>query len=299
MSNGIPTVPEDVQAIEQFEINQIENRIRNEYEIQLAEKEMIYNDIKQKFDIVSEDLKKGLPEETERKSSKASGLMMWAFALLLIGIATFMYFNMAFFFIQLGNQTIGTTLVNWIVIMTLWNVMITPLFFFGARDSIHNIKMLILRRQGWGYEILLDRDRGIKKFVTKINKKYMKIMGKLYFTNRKRIRLWENRIPTYIHEAGMLEPSAAGLEDKATPVDSDEYQTTVELAESAGKKKAGKGGNLLFFAVIGALIFAAVAVAMSYQNGQKLDILGQMIAQTYQSLQGLQNVTSVTVLPSG
>jgi len=219
----------------------------------------------------------------------------WLIFILVISISIYMWTNFTIFFMQLGDQTLGSALVSFLIIMILWNLASSFLLIFGARDAIQNIKMFFLRRAGYGYSILLDRDRGIKKFVSKLNRKNIKIGNTLYKTDRRKLRLWEGRIPSYIFEAGYIEPSSAGLTDKETPIDSEEYQTTVELAELAGKIKAKKDTKWVLFAVL-ATLFITLFIAFSINNlAEKSDIQIVYLQQIFDLLKNTTGTVKVVI----
>jgi len=221
------------------------------------------------------------------KTSIAKRLTSYSLMSIMLAVAAFMYINLVYFFIQLGSQEIGNTLLYFIVLLLFWNIVLTIVMIFGFSTAIHNIKMFFLRKSGEGYILLLDRDRGIKRFVGKINKERLKIQRKLYFTNRRMVRLWENRIPTYIYEAGFVEPSSIGLEQKDTPIDSDEYQTTVELAELAGRIGSKKKTDYVIWLVVGCLIIGLATAYLAYQTGSKVDVGNQYLAMIADKLKNI------------
>lgn len=284
--------------------NEKEDKIKSFFTIKKKEiieptiEEKAHKEIEEKK-IEEEKLKQIMinwPDLVEKKSSRASIVMLWMTTALITGIAILMYGNLVLFFVNIGTQTVANSLITFIEIMLFWNLIVTFLMIFGLRDAIHNIKMVTMRRAGYGYFILLDSDRGMKRHVTKLNKKIIKLGGHFYFTNRKKIRLWNNSIPCYIHEKGKLEPSDVGLDEKESVVDSDEYQITVELAELAGRLREKKQTRILMILVIIIAIFGFVNIALTYQSMQFLE---QTMKLSQFTAERIQNLTSISVITGG
>lgn len=295
--NDIDDAPQPKQAKEPTQEDIFNARLQylNELQASVQQDIEVLKDAERR---IEEEAKK-LPDETDKKKNTVYKVGSWIFLGVMVITFITMLANMVMFFILAGEQglSLGATLIYFMVIMIIWNFGATFLMIFGFRDAIQNIKMFFGRRAGYGYDILLDRDRGVKKFVVKLNKKILKISGRVYFTNRKKLRLWEGRIPSYVHEAGFLEPSDAGLGDKDTPVDSDEYQTSIELAELAGRLKAKRNDTILIWIGIAQIFFLFIVAGINYQALQNSNLALQFGQATYEIVRNLSTTTAVQVVP--
>ena len=234
------------------------------------------------------------------KKNIANSIIKWGIVAIVIAIAILMYSNTVFFFIQLGNQPITVTLIEFIAFMIIWNMVLTVLMMFGLRETIHNMKMFFGRRRGNGYVIHFDNDRGIKRYVARLNVGMLKINELPRHTDRKKIRLWNNKIPTYVYEGDQTEPSAIGIEDIKSPVNAKMYRIALDQAEHKGQLKNKKVTQWLLIMAIITLIAVFAIGAMVYQGQGKLDAQMNIIGNTlFEIANNTAPHTITTTLPPG